>query len=300
MSEDIDSYECYAREISQYPRISPDREMELSRIILESDDHEAVEAAVQELVEANLLLVMHCVKDFEKYLNAPGVNVTRMDLIAEGNIALMQAARRFDAQYRDKESEDSREPVRFSTYACKCIKNRLRRAVRLATFIHVPENHFACWSRMRELEEEYGADLTDKVVLRELDITPERLSRVRCSRRSRTMMLEDLLPEDNDSDWSDIIASEDAESPEEEACREDLREYLQHQMEALPARTQRMMSLMFLGDHKVTLEELSHIFGVSRERCRQVCAKGLRTLRRKIEASPPGQRPVEVATLCNV
>lgn len=297
---DIDSYQNYAQEVARFPRVTPEREAELSRIILGSDDPDAVEQAVQELVQANLLLVLHCAKEFEYLLRSPSTPMTRMDLIAEGNIALMEAARRFDAEYHSKDPEfdgEHRDPIRFTSYACTCIKNRMRRALRLASFIHVPENHFACWSKMRALEEEHGEDLTDDMVLEQLEITQERLDRIRCSRRSRTTMLEDLLPEDESSGWAEVIADEEAESPEEQVCRQDLREYLQAQMSSLPARTQRMMQLMFFADRKVTLEELSRIFGVSRERCRQVCAKGLRTLRKKIEASPPHLRPIEVSSL---
>ena len=74
-----------------------------------------------------------------KFLDSPAVNITRMDLIAEGNIALMTAARNYDSDYISKPTGQG---VRFSSYACGIIRNRMRRALKMARLIHIPEQHF--------------------------------------------------------------------------------------------------------------------------------------------------------------
>ena len=121
MSQARDTYERYLQDIASHPRISPEREVELSAIILNSDVPHEAQAAIDELIHANLLLVVHCMKEFDKFLSSPAVKITRMDLIAEGNIGLMKAAERFNAAFttegdetaprkkgRDRPSEEGR------------------------------------------------------------------------------------------------------------------------------------------------------------------------------------------------
>ncbi len=280
MSDGDDVCERYIREISQYPRISPEREMELAKIIHRSRDPEAVEAAVEELVQANLFLVLHCLKNFEKFLTLPGVHITTMDLIAEGNIALLTAARRYRYDYV---SRTNGHHVRFSTYACGIIRNRMRRALKMARLIHVPEQHFAYWSKIRKLQEEYGDDVSEPLLMRELGVGLSTLRKLRHSMKSCISMLEDIAIEDSESRWADLFPST-TPSPDYEADRRDLRAFLQAEMEKLPPRTQRMIALVYLNDPGASLSDLSKQFGVSRERCRQILAKGLKRLRISLEA----------------
>lgn len=275
------SYDRYVREIAQYPRITAERESELSRIIRTSRNSEAVEAAVDEMIHANLFLVIHCLKDFDKFLSFPGIHITKMDLIAEGNIALMTAARRYSAEYVSKASG---RPVKFSTYACGIIRNRMRRALKMARLIHVPEQHFAYWSKMRRLEEEHGEEMSDEFLMDKLGVGASKLRKLRRSFESRISMLEDMAVEDGESRWTDVIASTTAVSPDYEADCRDLNEFLQNEIERLPERTQKMISQAFLSERGASLSDLSEQFGVSRERCRQVLAKGLKMLRTRIES----------------
>jgi RNA polymerase sigma-32 factor len=274
------SYDRYVREIAQFSRITPEREAELSRIIRKSRNHEMVETAVDEMIHANLFLVIHCLKDFEKFLSFPGIHITRMDLIAEGNIALMTAARRYSAEYVSLASGKS---VKFSTYACGIIRNRMRRALKMARLIHVPEQHFAYWSRMRKLEEEFGEDLSDEFLMDKLGVGASKLRKLRRSFESRISMLEDMAVEDGESRWTDVIPNTSVVSPGYEADCRDLNHFLQTELDRLPERTQKMISLAFLSEKGASLSDLSEQFGVSRERCRQVLAKGLKILRGRIE-----------------
>ncbi len=277
-----DTYERYLQDISRYPRISPEREVELSSVILNQSNAEQVEAAVNELVHANLRLVIHCLKEFAKFLTSPSVHITKMDLIAEGNIALMNAARRFDAEFAEETRADNR--VRFSTYACKCIKSRMRRALKLARFIHIPEHHFSYWTEMEALRGKYGDDVSDDVLHEKLDVSPEVLDMLKQSENTRTFMLDDLMTDDEEGGyWQDVLPNENAPCPAAEAGSHDLRSFLLAQMAHLPERTRKMLAVMYFSDDPPTLRDLSEVHGVSSERCRQVCEQGLRALRRQLE-----------------
>ncbi|MDI6775257.1 MAG: sigma-70 family RNA polymerase sigma factor [Verrucomicrobiota bacterium] len=281
MRNDQSCYDRYVREISQHHRISVEREAELSRIIHGSRHGRTVEKAVDEMIHANLLLVIHCLRDFKKFLDFPGIHITAMDLIAEGNIALMTAVRQYDEEYVSKASG---RPVKFSAYACGIIRNRMRRALKMARLIRVPEQHFAYWSKMRQLEEEHGEDMSDEFLMDKLGVGASKLRKLRQSFESRVSMLEDIAGEDGESQWADLIPSTTAVPPDCEVDCRDMNRFLQNELDRLPDRTQQMISQAFLDEKRASLGDLSEQFGVSRERCRQVLAKGLTTLRARIES----------------
>jgi RNA polymerase sigma factor (sigma-70 family) len=276
------SYERYLADISAYPRIDRDREAKLSNIIRTETNEEQVEAAITELVQANLLLVLHCLKDFRGFLHSPAVQITEMDLIAEGNIGLLNAARRFDASFDARAKGGKRAGVRFSTYACRCIKNRMHRAVKQARFIHIPEHHFGYWSELDSLRKEHGDDVADEVVRDRLDVSPEVLDLLKHGERSHTFALEDLSAEDHESCWQEILPDEKAPCPGAMADQGLLRDYLLREVQKLPSRTGSMLIFMFFDDTAPTLGDMARRYGISSERCRQVCAQGLAALRRQL------------------
>jgi len=285
MSQARETDERYLRDISKHARITAEREAELSRIIQGAGESEAAEAAINELIHANLRLVIHCLKDFDKFLTSPSVRITRMDLIAEGNIALMKAAQGFNASFAgdDPDLHPRDSGVRFSTYACKCIKSRMRRALKLARFIHIPEHHFSYWTEMESLRCEHGDALSDDILCEQLDVSDEVLGLLKQSAKSNICMLEDLANQENDGGgWHDFIPNDAAPCPAEQTGRNDLRAFLFDEMRQLPPRTRTMLSLMYFNDHAPTLREISGKYGISSERCRQVCAQGLQLLRRQM------------------
>ncbi|OVE75676.1 hypothetical protein BVX97_03825, partial [bacterium E08(2017)] len=151
------TYDRYLKDISRYPRISREREDKLCKIIASSKKDEYVEAAVDELVRANLRLVIHCVKSFTSFLRTSSTSITVMDLIAEGNLALVKAAQNFNPGYQ---TEEHSEPIRFSAYACKCIKNAMRKAFRKARFIHIPDHHYGYWKQIKELSDSHDDEVS--------------------------------------------------------------------------------------------------------------------------------------------
>lgn len=277
-----DSLNSYIQKIKQYPRITPEREKELSKIILTGKRKRRVEEAVDELVLANLLLVVHCLKDFSRYVASPHVALSEMDLIAEGNISLMHAARGYNAQFETGDETKVTRSIRFSTYACKCIKRRMLRAIRLSSFIHIPEYHFTCRRRMAEFEATKGDGVSSYEVERELGIGTEKQDMIRQGRECQTYKLEDITMNDGATSWSDFMEDEGAANPSDDAERSDLRRFLVQELEKLQPRTRTIVTKLFLSDRKVTLGDLSRQFNISKERCRQICVKGLKTLRTQL------------------
>ena len=272
--------ERYRQDISRCERITKEREVVLSRLIQRGKSARKVEAAIQELVESNLFLVLHCVHDFDSFLASSAIKITRMDLIAEGNIALMTAARHYNVDYS---FSDDQKRVRFAGYACGIIRNRMRRALKMARLIHIPEQHFSYWSQIRRLEHAYGENLTDEILMEELGVGESKLKKLHGSFGLDVSMLEDMACTEGVSRWSETMADTKAISPEDETERHDMNVFLRREMERLPKRTRAMIAQMYLSEEGASLGDLSKRFGVSRERCRQVLAKGLKTLRRHME-----------------
>lgn len=287
-----DAYSRYLADISQYDRITPEREAELSRVIQTCPNAEQVEAAVSELIHSNLRLVIHCQKEFEKYRASS--RLSTLDLIAEGNIGLMKAAKKFNSANNDDAGDPNREPIRFSTYACKCIKSHMIRAIKKARFIHVPEHHFSYWGEIEKLQNENGNTLSDSELCDRMDLSGDALAFIKLSAGSGVCMLEELTGEDSDNSWSDFIASEDSPCPSEEAERHDLRAFLLNEMNNLAPRTRQIITMLYFNESAPTLKDLSEMFGISSERCRQICVQGLTSLKRQMFARRSGIEP----TLC--
>lgn len=287
--KESDAYSRYLADISPYERITPEREAELSGVIQTCKNAEQVEAAVSELIHSNLRLVIHCQKEFEKYRASS--RLTTLDLIAEGNIGLMKAAKKFNSGARDHDGEPDREPIRFSTYACKCIKSHMIRAIKKARFIHVPEHHFSYWGEIEKLQSENGNTLTDSELCDRMDLSGDALAFIKMSAGSGVCRLEELTGEDSDNSWSDFIASEDSPCPSEEAERHDLRAFLFNEMDNLAPRTRQIITMLYFNESAPTLKDLSTLFGISSERCRQICAQGLTSLKRQMFARRKGIEP---------
>lgn len=287
--KESDTYSRYLADISRYERITPEREAELSQVIQTCPNAEQVEAAVSELIHSNLRLVIHCQKEFEKYRASSRLNA--MDLIAEGNIGLMKAAQKFNSAANESDGFSDHEPIRFSTYACKCIKSHMIRAIKKARFIHVPEHHFGYWGEIEKLQNENGNALTDSELCDRMDLSGEALACIRMSAGSGICMLEELTSEDSDNSWSDFIASEDSPCPSEEAERHDLRAFLFSEMDSLAPRTRQIITMLYFNESAPTLKDLSNMFGISSERCRQICAQGLTSLKRQMFSRRKGIAP---------
>ena len=244
--------------------LSPDDRYQLQEII---DD---AEAAQEHLIRANSRLVISVAK---KYI---GRGVPFLDLIQEGNIGLIRAARKFEYQRGHK----------FSTYATWWIRQAVSRAVAdQGRTIRVPVHMGDQINRLRrvtlQLTQDLGREPTIDELADALATTPDKISTLLEVAR-RPISLETPTDEDEESEIGDFV--EDTRSPAPAALTEQemLREHMATALARLPEREAHILQLRYglLDGEMHTLEEVGKAIGVTRERVRQLEAQALNRLRR--------------------
>ncbi|MBI5957512.1 MAG: sigma-70 family RNA polymerase sigma factor [Chloroflexi bacterium] len=227
------------------------------------------ESAQEYLVRANSRLVISVAK---KYI---GRGVHFLDLIQEGNIGLIRAARKFEYQRGHK----------FSTYATWWIRQAVSRAVAdQGRTIRVPVHMGDQINRLRrvstQLTQEFGREPTTDELADAMSTTPDKISNlIEISRRP--ISLETPIEEDADSEFGDFIEDKSSPQPAEVVTHNLLREHLKQVLARLPEREAHILELRYgLSDGEThTLEEVGRQIGVTRERVRQLEAQALNRLR---------------------
>ena len=267
LSKDIkinDPVRMYLKEIGRIPLLTSDEEFENARRALEGD-----EEAKRILAESNLRLVVSIAK---RYV---GRGMLFLDLIHEGNIGLMKAVDKFDPE----------KGYKFSTYATWWIRQAITRALAdQARTIRVPVHMVETINKLarvqRQLTQDLNREPTDEEIAKKLGISVEKVREVYKISQD-PVSLETPIGEEDDSHLGDFIRDERTVSPEEYATEELLKEELAGVLLTLTDREEKVLRLRFgLDDGQCrTLEEVGQIFGVTRERIRQIEAKALRKLR---------------------
>lgn len=275
-------YEKYVSEICAYPRIDYAREAKLSQIIRKSKSTKKIDKAVTELVHANLKLVLHCLKDFSNYLSSPDVTLTQMDLISEGNIALVAAARHFNSSFRTERKGS--KGTHFSTYACRCIRSRMQRTIKLSYLIHIPERHFSERKKLDMVSRQHDRQLSDAELSNLSGFSETRINMINLGRSCRVSWIEDMNLNSDTPSTIEMLPDRSNAEPDRLAANNDLMQFVYSQFDYLKPRTREMISELYLSGNRTTLQDLSEKFGVSKERCRQICAAGLHKLRDLIES----------------
>lgn len=259
-----DHVRMYLKEIGRVPLLTPEEEIELAERIEKND-----EAAKRRLIEANLRLVVSIAK---RYI---GRGLSFLDLIQEGNLGLIKAVEKFDY----------RKGFKFSTYATWWIRQAITRAIAdQARTIRVPVHMVETINKLgrvnRQLVQELGREPTIEELAEGMGMTPDKIREI-IKVAQEPVSLETPIGEEDDSHLGDFIQDEDALAPAEAASAQLLREQLEHSLDTLTPREEKVLRLRFgLDDGRArTLEEVGQIFGVTRERIRQIEAKALRKLR---------------------
>ena len=254
----------YLKEIGRVPLLSAEREAELSKRMAEGD-----EKAKQELVEANLRLVVSIAK---KYV---GKGLFFLDLIQEGNLGLMKAVSKFDYT----------KGYKFSTYATWWIRQAIPRAIAdqartIRIPVHMVETIHKYTKRSREMSQELGRDATPEEIAKDLNVSPEKIREI-IKVAQDPISLETPVGEEEDSHIGDFIEDQDSPAPADAASYALLREQLCEVLHTLTPREEHVLKLRFgLEDGRArTLEEVGQKFNITRERIRQIEAKALRKLR---------------------
>lgn len=286
-----DLFRQYLREIGRIPLLTAVEEVDLARRVeaglfaeeklgsaCDLDTRLALDLdklvvmgrmAKRRLIEANLRLVVSVAK---RYV---GRGLTMLDLVQEGNLGLIRAVEKFDYA----------RGYKFSTYATWWIRQAMSRALAdQARTIRVPVHVVELINRVvrvqRRMLQERGYEPTPEEVAAHLDLAPERVSEV-LRLAQEPVSLHAPVGEEDDVALGDLIEDGDAASPVESAAFLLLREHLEAVLSTLGERERKVVQLRYgLADGRPrTLEEIGRIFGVTRERIRQIESKTLNKLR---------------------
>ncbi|MER5542985.1 RNA polymerase sigma factor [Streptomyces sp. NPDC002589] len=286
-----DLFRQYLREIGRIPLLTAAEEVELARRVeaglfaeeklLNTPDLDSQLAldldrlvvmgrmAKRRLIEANLRLVVSVAK---RYV---GRGLTMLDLVQEGNLGLIRAVEKFDYA----------RGYKFSTYATWWIRQAMSRALAdQARTIRVPVHVVELINRVvrvqRRMLQERGYEPTPEEVAAHLDLLPERVSEV-LRLAQEPVSLHAPVGEEDDVALGDLIEDGDAASPVESAAFLLLREHLEAVLSTLGERERKVVQLRYglIDGRPRTLEEIGRLFGVTRERIRQIESKTLNKLR---------------------
>ncbi|WP_043676682.1 RNA polymerase sigma factor [Streptomyces xylophagus] len=286
-----DLFRQYLREIGRIPLLTAAEEVDLARRVeaglfaeeklagaSDLDSQLALDLdrlvvlgrmAKRRLIEANLRLVVSVAK---RYV---GRGLTMLDLVQEGNLGLIRAVEKFDYA----------RGYKFSTYATWWIRQAMSRALAdQARTIRVPVHVVELINRVvrvqRRMLQERGYEPTPEEVADHLDLAPERVSEV-LRLAQEPVSLHAPVGEEDDVALGDLIEDGDATSPVESAAFILLRQHLEAVLSTLGERERKVVQLRYgLADGRPrTLEEIGRIFGVTRERIRQIESKTLNKLR---------------------
>ncbi|NLM63347.1 MAG: RNA polymerase sigma factor RpoD [Mollicutes bacterium] len=259
-----DPVRMYLKEIGQIKLLTYEEELELADRI-EAGDEEAKKI----LAEANLRLVVSIAK---RYV---GRGMLFLDLIQEGNIGLMKAVEKFDVS----------KGYKFSTYATWWIRQAITRAIAdQARTIRVPVHMVETINKLariqRQLTLELDREPTEEELAKKMKVSVEKIREI-YKISQEPVSLETPIGDEADSHLGDFIKDERNLDPEEYTTNEMLKEEIAGVLLTLTEREEKVIKLRFgLEDGKTrTLEEVGLLFGVTRERIRQIEAKALRKLR---------------------
>lgn len=261
-----DAVQVYLKEIGRTPLLKKEEERELAKRAERND-----EDARQKLMKANLRLVVSIAK---RYVNRTP-NLSILDLIQEGNIGLSRAVEKFDY----------RKGFKFSTYATWWIRQAITRA--LADFsrtiripVHMVETISKYTQARRQLIQELGREPLPEEIAVEMDMKIEKVRQIQ-KISQEVLSIEAPVGDEEDSTLSDFIADEKGLTPAQMTARALVKDLIKKIIDDLTEREQRILKMRFGLDDGVshTLEEVGKIFGVTRERIRQIEAKALDKIR---------------------
>ena len=262
-----DPVKIYLKEIGRVPLLSPGEEAELAQKMQDGDA-----SAKKRLTEANLRLVVSIAKRYS------GRGMNFLDLIQEGNLGLIKAVEKFDYT----------KGFKFSTYATWWIRQSITRAIAdQARTIRIPVHMVETITRVKkassQLLHQNGRDPSAIEIADMLEMPVERVKEVLRIAQD-PVSLETPIGEEEDSHLGDFIPDENAPEPTEAASKALLKEQIDQVLSTLTEREEQVLRLRFglIDGRSRTLEEVGQMFDVTRERIRQIEAKALRKLHKKL------------------
>ena len=263
-AESTDPVRQYLREIGKVPLLTAEEEIELAKRFEKGE-----KVSKDKLTESNLRLVVSIAK---KYI---GRGLSLLDLIQEGNQGLIRAVEKYDW----------RKGYKFSTYATWWIRQAITRAIAdqartIRIPVHMVETINKIYRISRRLMQDLGREPTPEEIADEAEIEPDKVREI-FKIAQETTSLEAPVGEDGESFLGDFIPDESQLSPVDQASKQLLKVHLDEVLDTLSDREAKVLKLRFglEGNKQMTLEEVGKVFGVTRERIRQIEAKALRKLK---------------------
>ena len=259
------SLNMFFKEVSKMPMVDINKEIQLSKRIKAGD-----EKAVNELVEANLRFVISVAKQYQNK------GLALVDLIQEGNIGLIEAARKFDET----------RGFRFISYAVWWIRQAIIKALSdQCRTIRIPANQVVCMNKINKVIEQFEQQHGRKPSIGELeeltDIDHDTIC-LTMSAMNRSVSLESPIKDEDASCLLDIIPNDGAVSTDAEVAKNDLSKEIERILSKLSYRDRDILRMSFgIGMNPMTNEEIARRFGIGSERVRQIQHSAINYLRAK-------------------
>ena len=265
----VDTLNVYIREIAKFKPLTPDDEKALGRRIQEGDQE-----ALKRLVESNLRFVVHYAKRYR------GLGLSYMDLIHEGSLGLMEAAKRFDPERN----------VKFISYAVWWVRQAIFHALSEHTRVfRLPQKLSGQVSRLTNAREKLKAELERAPTTEELAertaLSPEEVQQLLLA-AGDDVSLSAAVGEEGNLELGDTLEQETVPSAELEMIRSSFERRIQSMVEELDEKEREVIRMRFGldGEEPKTLQEIGEAMGLSRERIRQIESRAKEKMRRSREA----------------
>lgn len=255
----------YLNDIGKIDMLTADEEADLARRIRAGDQR-----ALERLTKANLRFVVSVAKQYQNQ----GLSLS--DLINEGNVGLMKAAKRFDET----------KGFKFISYAVWWIRQSILQAiVEYSRIVRLPLNKVGSYNKVNDAYlsfiQEYEREPTNEELAEMLDMSPKEVSNMLKGGGRHLSVDAPLSGEDGDSTMLDVLPDDDM-SPDTNLMEQSLKEEVQQGLSILSPREVEVLSAYYgLNGHKpLTLEEIGELYGLTRERVRQIKERAIRRLRK--------------------
>jgi RNA polymerase primary sigma factor len=256
----------YLNDIGKIPMLTAEDETELARRIREGDQE-----ALNKLTRANLRFVVSVAKQYQNQ----GLSLS--DLINEGNVGLMKAAKRFDET----------KGFKFISYAVWWIRQSILQAiVEYSRIVRLPLNKVGSYNKVNEAYlsfiQEYEREPTNSELADVLQMTEKEVANMMRSNGRHVSVDAPISGEDGDATMLDMISGEGNLEPDTALMEQSLKEEVKQGLSILNIREVEVLSAYYGldGNKPLTLEEIGELFGLTRERVRQIKERAIRRLRK--------------------